>query len=296
MRWRGYCGGYDGAQTPAEYGSESDNSSAPSKEKRASPSNLLDLTLEARTLSHRSAPLRALFSRDLKALCDVPAEFNSEEGVLDRSFWTDTIHDLIQNRPTMAHVTLACLTIGLTERPGLAVYGEQYSANDARGRALGYYGSALRLLGQCRGGNTSLRNAIVCCVFCVVFETMIRDHEAAEAHFQSGQKMAIEWRKVQSEASGSSPTGSSPTRSSPGLGGDLYWELHNAMCFLMMRERGTRSGSPESGLAGRGLDSSGDETSEVQGMLPEFAMLKLTPDHEVLKKGNMYDPEAVVKA
>lgn len=142
-----------------------------------------------------------------------------------------------------------------------------------RERAFKYYGRTLRMMGNVHGSVADVRNAIVCSLFCVIFEMQSKDYRAAESHFVGGQKMADELARVQ---------GPGATRRG---GSELYWELHNVLNFLKLQEGSANVDRWRQGfeLCGRNWldrDWTGEETWGVETPLMEFAVVPLTTQVE----------------
>jgi hypothetical protein len=71
-------------------------------------------------------------------------------------------------------------------------YTEKEYGRDYYGEALICYGLALQEARRATQGPTDLREAVICCMFFVIFETVNGDQEAAHAHLQSGQRILEE--------------------------------------------------------------------------------------------------------
>lgn len=109
----------------------------------------------------------------------------------DDTFWTLTLPHLVQDNTAIRYANLAVHALIFAKGPSPAHAGK-FNGRDHYGEALICYGLALQEARQATARKTDLREAVICSMFFVIFETINGDREAAQAHLQSGQKILEE--------------------------------------------------------------------------------------------------------
>ena len=108
----------------------------------------------------------------------------------DPAVWDKTLTELMQESTAIRNANLAVHTLVFSRGPSPMSFGGQ-SGRDHYGEALICHGLALHEAGR---ATSDLREAVICCMFFVVFETINGDRQAAHSHVQSGKKMLWELR------------------------------------------------------------------------------------------------------
>ncbi|TWU72765.1 hypothetical protein ED733_002937 [Metarhizium rileyi] len=198
VKWAGFCGGYepirgnsktsvkqaivtppspeiDGTSSPEELElSLYDYNWQPQITENLSPPESIDSQITPYGyLSCSAQPAGPYFS--------IPAAYD----VFDNRFWVYILPRLVQSDTAIRHANMAvhALLFAKGPSPGEAVGRGYY------GEALACYGLALHEARRATTEQTDLREAVICCMFFVIFETINGDREAAQAHLHSGQKI-----------------------------------------------------------------------------------------------------------
>ncbi|OAA60814.1 DNA replication complex GINS protein psf2 [Cordyceps fumosorosea ARSEF 2679] len=137
-------------------------------------------------------PLPAFHGRD-------PAAMDSfvEAGILDATFWTDTVPRLVQENLAVRYANMAVHILIISKQKPQPIPQEQPGfGSDSYSLALAHYGLAIQQMrnpeeGTCGG----TRAAVLCSMLFAVFEALNGDREAAEAHLLCGQRMLDELRQ-----------------------------------------------------------------------------------------------------
>ncbi|KAG6039384.1 hypothetical protein E4U41_002747 [Claviceps citrina] len=111
--------------------------------------------------------------------------------VLDDIFWECTLPQLVQDSAAIRFANLAVHTLIYAKSPDFASLGKA-TGHDYYNEALICYGLALTETRKATSHQTDLREAVVCCMFFVIFETLNGDRASAQAHLQSGQRLLSE--------------------------------------------------------------------------------------------------------
>ncbi|KIE02313.1 C6 zinc finger domain protein, partial [Metarhizium majus ARSEF 297] len=109
----------------------------------------------------------------------------------DDTFWTFQLPRLAHDNPAIRYANMAVHALLFAKGHTLARAGK-VTERDHYGEALSCYGIALQEARQATTGYIDLREAVICCMFFVIFETINGDREAAQAHLQSGQRILEE--------------------------------------------------------------------------------------------------------
>ncbi|KAL7960371.1 hypothetical protein V8C34DRAFT_276974 [Trichoderma compactum] len=138
--------------------------------------------------------------------------------VFDARFWQEDVPMLVQNNGAVQSANLAVLIL-IFAQSAVGVGCNHY------GKALSHYGRALQLVRETSTSQESLRPAILCSLFFVIFEIMNGDTDAAESHLWNGEKMVLELQRLESRARSIEMNGE----------GALRRELPCALQFLMLQ-------------------------------------------------------------
>ncbi|KAH6608542.1 c6 zinc finger domain [Trichoderma cornu-damae] len=134
--------------------------------------------------------------------------------VFDPGFWQESVPVLVQSNVAVQSANLAVLIL-IFAQSAVGLGSNHY------GKALWHYGRALQLVRETSTAQDSLRPAILCCMFFVIFEIMNGDTRAAEAHLWNGEKMLFELQRAEPRSRGAE--------------GKLRQELPCALQFLMLQ-------------------------------------------------------------
>ncbi|KAM0258581.1 hypothetical protein ACHAQJ_003752 [Trichoderma viride] len=143
-----------------------------------------------------------------------PYPYITESTVFEPRFWQETVPILVQNNVAVQSANLAVLIL-IFAQSAVGMGSNHY------GKALWHYGRALQLVREASTSQDSLRPAILCSMFFVIFEIMNGDPSAAESHLWNGEKMLFELQRMESRPRG--------------VEGDLRQELPCALQFLMLQ-------------------------------------------------------------
>lgn len=111
--------------------------------------------------------------------------------VFDETFWSITLPRLVQDHAAIRYANMAVHALIFAKGPTAPPSGK-LSGRDYYGEALTCYGLALQEARRATSRQTDLREAVICCMFFVIFETINGDREAAHSHLQCGQKIMSE--------------------------------------------------------------------------------------------------------
>ncbi|KAG5925519.1 hypothetical protein E4U42_004216 [Claviceps africana] len=207
IKWAGYCGGYEAIHSHSK---STTNHSSMRKPLIALPSPDLDVTsspeeLDMTThdyfwqLQSPAASLSPPASIDFQnspytypcyaATSYFPA--TSPATAFDDVFWECTLPRLIQDSAAIRYASLAVHTLIYAKSPESASLGKA-TGHDYYGEALICYGLALSETRKATSQQTDLREAVLSCMFFVIFETLNGDRASAQAHLQSGQRLSSE--------------------------------------------------------------------------------------------------------
>ncbi|RFU74949.1 c6 zinc finger domain [Trichoderma arundinaceum] len=143
-----------------------------------------------------------------------PYPYIPDSTVFDPRFWQESVPILVQNNVAVQSANLAVLILIFAQSAaGLG--------SDHYGKALWHYGRALQLVRETTTSQDSLRPAILCSMFFVIFEIMNGDPRAAESHLWNGEKMLFELQRIESMPAG--------------MEANLRQELPRALQFLMLQ-------------------------------------------------------------
>ncbi|KAK4090998.1 transcriptional regulator family: Fungal Specific TF [Purpureocillium lilacinum] len=184
---------------------------------------------------------------------------SAADAVLDDAFWKQTMPRLVRESTAVRYANIAVHTLIFAKGPTIIhsadshhPHHHQYEHHqpphphrrptprprqqhgprttaDHYGRALTCYGHALREARR----TSDLREAILCAVFFVIFETINGDQAAAEAHLQSGQRILDELCGGGIFASPNTHTTPTTTTARPKLRG----MLRHVLQFLAVQAR-----------------------------------------------------------
>ncbi|KAL7935516.1 hypothetical protein V8C35DRAFT_333985 [Trichoderma chlorosporum] len=138
--------------------------------------------------------------------------------VFDASFWRENVPVLVRNNIAVQSANLAVLIL-IFAQSAVGVGSNHYR------KALWHYGRALQLVRETSTSQESLRPAILCSMFFVIFEIMNKDTRAAESHLWNGEKMLLELQRLESRPRSTDEDGE----------GSLRRELPCALRFLMLQ-------------------------------------------------------------
>ncbi|TFB00522.1 hypothetical protein CCMA1212_007848 [Trichoderma ghanense] len=150
--------------------------------------------------------------------------------IFDAEFWQDNVPLLIQNNVAVQSANLAVLILIFAQ--SAAGLGTNHY-----GKALWHYGRALQLVRETSITQESLRPAILCCMFFVIFEILNGDTRSAESHLWNGENMLLELQRLESRRRRGIDLGSSgDLDDGDGNGqGGLRRELPCALQFLILQ-------------------------------------------------------------
>ncbi|KAG6004041.1 hypothetical protein E4U21_001437 [Claviceps maximensis] len=111
--------------------------------------------------------------------------------VFDDIFWDCTLPQLIQDSAAIRYANLAVHTLIYAKCPESASLGKA-TGHDYYGEALICYGLALSETRKATSQKTDILEAVISCMFFVIFETLNGDRASAQAHSQSGQRLSTE--------------------------------------------------------------------------------------------------------
>ncbi|KAL6886379.1 hypothetical protein HDV57DRAFT_526272 [Trichoderma longibrachiatum] len=143
-------------------------------------------------------------------------------------FWQDTAPLLIQNNVAVQSANVAVLILIFAQ--SAAGMGTNHY-----GKALWHYGRALQLVRQSNGSRESLRPAILCCMFFVIFEIMNGDTRSAESHLWTGENMLSELQRLEARPEGAGLGLSVDMDGNASGKGSLRGELPCALRFLILQ-------------------------------------------------------------
>lgn len=209
IKWAGYCGGYEAIHSHSK---STKTDSSMRKPLIALPSPALDITSSPEELD--IAPHDYSWQFQSSGSLSPPASVDSQSSpytypgyapravashsattpsctVFDDLFWESTLPQLAQDSAAIRYATLAAHTLIYAKSHDLASLGK-VTGRDYYGEALICYGLALSETRKATSQQTDLREAVVCCMFFVIFETFNSDSEAAQAHLKSGQRLLSE--------------------------------------------------------------------------------------------------------
>ncbi|KAL7946139.1 hypothetical protein V8C42DRAFT_322589 [Trichoderma barbatum] len=138
--------------------------------------------------------------------------------VFEARFWQESVPIIIQHNVAVQSANLAVLIL-IFAQSAVGVGSNHY------GKALWHYGRALQLVRETSASQESLRPAILCSMFFVIFEIMNGDTRAAESHLWNGEKMLLELQRLESR----------PRGMDVDMEGGLRRELPCALQFLMLQ-------------------------------------------------------------
>ncbi|KAK1249301.1 hypothetical protein MKX07_002817 [Trichoderma sp. CBMAI-0711] len=173
--------------------------------------------------------------------------------IFDPSFWQHNVPLLIQNNAAVQSANLAVLILIFAQ--SAAGMGTNHY-----GKALWHYGRALQLVRETDDSQESLRPAILCCMFFVIFDIMNGDTGGAESHLWNGETMLLQLQRLEA-GHGGIDLGLRVDMDRDGDGrGTLRRELPCALRFLIIQ-------SDEPNL-----------TFERAGYLEAFLQMATSPD------------------
>ncbi|KND92969.1 hypothetical protein TOPH_02463 [Tolypocladium ophioglossoides CBS 100239] len=125
--------------------------------------------------------------------------------IFDDTFWKETMPRLVRDSTAVRYANIAVHTLMSAKSPTLIHSGDthhhaHYRSGGHYGAALTCYGNALREARTASASRADLREAILCSMFFVIFETINGDQAAAEAHLQSGQRILDELGRARARA------------------------------------------------------------------------------------------------
>ncbi|PTB66897.1 hypothetical protein BBK36DRAFT_160461 [Trichoderma citrinoviride] len=160
-----------------------------------------------------------------------------QSNIFDPEFWQDNVPLLIRSNVAVQSANLAVLILIFAQ--SAAGMGTNHY-----GKALWHYGRALRLVREDTSTSSSraesLRPAILCCLFFVIFEIMNGDTTSAESHLWNGENMLLELQRLEARQRGGIELGVSVDMDGDGDGdgngqGALRRELPCALQFLVLQ-------------------------------------------------------------
>ncbi|PNY28335.1 Uncharacterized protein TCAP_01732 [Tolypocladium capitatum] len=124
----------------------------------------------------------------------------SHRRLFDDAFWEETMPRLVRDSTAVRYANIAVHTLISAKSPTLIHSGDTHhhfrhgagAGSGHYGAALTCYGHALREARTASARHADLREAVLCSMFFVVFETVNGDRAAAEAHLRSGQRILDE--------------------------------------------------------------------------------------------------------
>ncbi|KAG6017886.1 hypothetical protein E4U43_008440 [Claviceps pusilla] len=207
IKWAGYCSGYEAIHS----NSKSMTTNSPVRKALiALPSPDLDATSSPEELDMTSQDYFWQFPSPAASLSP-PASIDFQTSpftypsyaatsyfpatppatVFDDIFWECTLPQLIQDSAAIRYANLAVHTLIYAKCPESASLGKA-TGHDYYGEALICYGLALSETRKATSQQTDLFEAVVSCMFFVIFETLNGDRASAQAHLQSGQRLSSE--------------------------------------------------------------------------------------------------------
>ncbi|KAJ6789361.1 hypothetical protein PWT90_00914 [Aphanocladium album] len=148
-----------------------------------------------------------------------------EIGILDATFWTDTVPRLVRENLAVRYANMAVHILILSKQPELIIQESPDLGTDHYSLALAHYGLALKQMRHSSEMCGGIRAAVLCSMLFVIFEALNGDREAAEAHLQCGQRMLNELQQLL-------PNGIAATGA-----GSLRKELRNLMQYISLQVR-----------------------------------------------------------
>lgn len=148
-----------------------------------------------------------------------------EIGILDATFWTDTVPRLVRENLAVRYANMAVHILILSKQPELIIQESPDLGTDHYSLALAHYGLALKQMRHSSEMSGGIRAAVLCSMLFVIFEAINGEREAAEAHLLCGQRMLNELQQLL-------PTGIAATGA-----GSLRKELRNLMQYISLQVR-----------------------------------------------------------
>ncbi|KAG5924920.1 hypothetical protein E4U61_005767 [Claviceps capensis] len=205
IKWAGYCGGYEAihshSKSPtrttkkpllAHPSSDRDVTSSP-EDSAAGPQ---DYFWQYQSPSGSVSPPASIGSQN--SLHSFPSyvaapcfSTTAPPTIFDDAFWECILPRLVQDNPAIHYAHQAVHTL-LCAKSAEVPYLGPAAGRDYYGEALTCYGLALSETRKATSQQTDLREAIVCCMFFVIFESLNGDRASAQAHLQSGQRLSME--------------------------------------------------------------------------------------------------------
>lgn len=146
-------------------------------------------------------------------------------GILDATFWTDTVPRLVRENLAVRYANMAVHILILSKQPGLTIQESPDFGTDHYSLALAHYGLALKQMRHSSEMAGGIRSAVLCSMLFVIFEALNGDREAAESHLLCGQRMLNELQQLL-------PPGIAATGA-----GSLRKELRNLMQYISLQVR-----------------------------------------------------------
>ncbi|KAG5930534.1 hypothetical protein E4U53_002217 [Claviceps sorghi] len=208
IKWAGFCGGYEAIHSHSK--STTTNSSM-RKPLIALPSPEVDATSSPEELDMSTQDYFWQLQSPTASLSP-PASIDFQNSpytypcytatssyfpatppatVFDDIFWECTLPRLMQDSAAIRYANLAVHTLIYAKSPESASLGKA-TGHDYYGEALICYGLALSETRKATSQQTDLREAVISCMFFVIFETLNGDRASAQAHLQSGQRLSSE--------------------------------------------------------------------------------------------------------
>lgn len=158
---------------------------------------------------------------------DTPAVHKASElGILDATFWTDTVPRLVRDNLAVRYANMAVHILILSKQPELlAQESADLGGANHYSLALAHYGLALQQMRHASAMRGGIRAAVLCSMFFVVFEALNGDRDAAEAHLRCGQRLLHELQHLLPSGVAASGAGS------------LRRELRNLLQYIALQVR-----------------------------------------------------------
>ncbi|KYK59167.1 hypothetical protein DCS_00297 [Drechmeria coniospora] len=185
LKWAGFCSGYESAE------SLQSRSPKVAKNKRAEPAAQACCGDSSSTADDASS-VASTMSLSPPSHADEPVSASVSAAGFDDVFWKQTLPRLVRDSAAVRCANMAVHALLFAKDPAPAA-GCASDWSDRYERALACYGRALRIARQQASVKpTDVREAVLCSMFFVIFETINEDEAAAEAHLQSGQRVLDE--------------------------------------------------------------------------------------------------------
>lgn len=206
IKWAGFCGGYEPIHTTQSKTSVKKTIITPPSPELDSTSSPEELELPLYDYGWQFQPPENLsppesIDSQISPYGCVPCSGQQPSGpyfslpgpsaAFDDTFWTFALPQLVQDNTAIRYANMAVHALMFAKGPTPA-QGGRIDGRDHYGEALICYGLALQEARRATMRQTDLREAVVCCMFFVIFETINGDREAAQAHLMSGQKILDE--------------------------------------------------------------------------------------------------------